>query len=87
MRLSGELEAEVWHDLEAIEGERKMKYVTSVERLAIKRGMGLGIEKGFEKGIEREMARGRAVLLSQQLDLWAERIVDADSHDEVFARN
>ena len=37
MRLPEDLENELWHDIEEIEGERKGKYVTSVERLAIKR--------------------------------------------------
>ena len=122
MRLPEELEAEFWHDIEVIEGVRQVKYVTSVERLAIKRGMeqGLaqGLEQGLEKGIEQGLARGRAegrtegraALLgrqltrrfgplpaavtdrlahasAEQLDLWAERILDADSVDEVFAGN
>lgn len=106
MRLPEELEVELWHDIEAIEGERQVKYVTSVERLAIKRG----IEQGLERGLERGRAEGRAALLgrqltrrfgslpaaiterlahanAEQLDLWAERVLDADSLDEVFAGN
>ena len=87
-----------------------MKYVTSVERLAIKRGIQQGIEQGIERGLEQGRAEGRAALLgrqltrrfgplpatitqrlahasAEQLDLWAERILDADSLDEVFVGN
>jgi len=37
MRLPDTLEQQLWQDIEAIEGETKMPYVTSVERLAIQR--------------------------------------------------
>ena len=110
MRLPEELEVELWHDIEVIEGERQMKYVTSVERLAIKRGVEQGIERGIERGLAQGRAEGRATMLArlltrrfgplptaiterlahanaEQLDLWAERILDADSLDEVFAGN
>lgn len=99
-----------------------MKYVTSVERLAIERGLekgmqqGLqqGLQKGLEQGLEQGLERGRAqgsasVLLRQlnrrfgplspdvtrrlsqatsgQLEIWAERVLDAGTLDEVFAGN
>jgi hypothetical protein len=34
MRLPDSLEQKLWQDIAAIEGESKMRYVTSVERLA-----------------------------------------------------
>ena len=95
-----------------------MKYVTSVERLAIERGlqkgMAEGLEKGMEKGLEKGREEGRAqgsasILLRQlnrrfgplsadvtrrlaqstpeQLEIWAERVLDARTIDEVFAEN
>jgi hypothetical protein len=71
MQLPKELEAKLWHDIESIEGERKVRYVTSVERLAIERGMqkGIekGIEKGFEKGIEKGRLEGESIILHRQL--------------------
>ena len=120
MQLPRELETELWHDIERIEGERKVKYVTSVERLAIERGLQKGLEQGLEQGLERGreqglaqgLERGRqrggaAVLARQlnrrfaplspavterlaqaspeQLESWAERILDATSIDDVFA--
>ena len=50
MRLPNELEQRLWQAIETIEGETEMPYVTSVERLAIQRGMQQGMEKGLEKG-------------------------------------
>ena len=118
MRLPKELEQRLWQDIENIEGERKVKYVTSVERLAIERGlqkgMAEGLEKGMEKGLEKGREEGRAqgsasILLRQlnrrfgplsadvtrrlaqstpeQLEIWAERVLDARTIDEVFAEN
>ena len=122
MRLPREFEQRLWQDIENIEGERKVKYVTSVERLAIERGLQkgmeqgleIGIEKGIEQGIEKGIEKGRAqgsasVLLRllnrrfgplspdiirrlsqstpEQLEIWAERVLEARTIDEVFAGN
>ncbi len=114
MRLPNELEQRLWQDIEYIEGERKVKYVTSVERLAIERGLQKGMEQGLEKGLEQGLEKGRAqgsasVLLRllnrrfgplsadltrrlaqstpEQLEIWAERVLDARTIDEVFAEN
>ena len=114
MRLPKELEQRLWQDIEKIEGERKVKYVTSVERLAIERGLRKGMEQGLEIGIEKGIEQGRAqgtasVLLRllnrrfgplspditrrlsqstpEQLEIWAERVLDARAIDEVFAEN
>ena len=47
LKLPRELDAEFWQELSTYEEERRMPYVTSVERI--------GIEKGIEKG-ERSFA-------------------------------
>lgn len=126
MRLPEELELKLWHDIETIEGERNVKYVTSVERLANERGMQQGMQEGLEKGLEKGMqkgmqkgletglAKGRAeggsALLGRmlnrrfgplpksiidrlahatpdQLEIWADRVLEADKLDDVFAEN
>lgn len=118
IRLPKELEQRLWQDIENIERERKVKYVTSVERLAIERGMAKGMQQGIEQGmqlgIEQGLKQGRtqgiaAVLhrqlnrrfgplpddvtrrLSQatqeQLEIWVERVLEAQSTDEIFAEN
>ena len=55
MRLPNELEQQLWQTIETIEGETKMPYVTSVERLAIQRGM----EKGRLEGIREGKLEGK----------------------------
>jgi hypothetical protein len=43
-----------WETLKEVEGEKKMPYVTSVERIGIKKGLKQGIEEGSLKK-SREM--------------------------------
>ncbi|MBL7040440.1 MAG: hypothetical protein ISR77_17515 [Pirellulaceae bacterium] len=45
-------------ELELIEEELKMPYVTSVERIARQEGIEKGIEEGIEKGIEKGVVQG-----------------------------
>ena len=88
-----------------------MRYVTSVERLAIERGLQQGIQQGIQHGklegklegilegeatvLERQLTkrfgplsdetRGRLKSASAaQLELWAERILDAPTLAAVF---
>ena len=106
MRLPDVLERKIWQDIEQIEGETRMRYVTSVERLAIERGIQQGLQQGIEQGIEQGKLEGKlegeAIVLerqlakrfgplsdetrarlknatAEQLELWAERILDAPS--------
>lgn len=53
MGLPEELEQMLWFKIEAIEENNKMQYVTSVERMAIARGLEKGMEQGLEQGIEK----------------------------------
>ena len=59
MRLPDALEQQLWQAIETIEGETKMPYVTSVERLAIQRGMQQGLEQGLEQGLKRGRVEGK----------------------------
>ena len=107
MRLPEALEQQLWQAIETIEGETKMRYVTSVERLAIRRGMQQGLEQGLEQGrlegklegkiegLERllvkrfgpldEATRKRLDIATlEQLNRWADRILDVSTIDAVF---
>ena len=57
LKLPDSLERQLWQDIENIEGERNVTYVSSIERFAIERGMKKGIEKGIEKGIRQGLAQ------------------------------
>lgn len=107
MRLPEELEQKLWLEIETIEGENKMRYVTSVERHAVKRGMEQGLEQGLKKGKLEGKLEGEATILQRllikkfgplpeetqcrlstatldQLDLWAERLLDAPTLSAIF---
>ena len=100
MRLPDVLERKLWQDIEQIEGETRMRYVTSVERLAIERGIQQGKLEGKLEGEREGKLKGEAMVLerllakrfgpladetrgrlrsasAEQLELWAERILDA----------
>ena len=99
MRLPDELTGHLWQEIEAIEEGTKMRYVTSVERL--------GMEKGILQGRAEGKAEGKAETLlrllrrrfqtltpelearvlsadSGQLDDWLDRFVDAKVLTDVF---
>lgn len=54
MRLPDGLEQKLWQDIDQIEGETKMRYVTSVERLATERGLQKGMQQGMQQGLQQE---------------------------------
>jgi flagellar biosynthesis/type III secretory pathway protein FliH len=108
MRLPDALEQKLWKDIEEIEGETRMPYVTSVERLAKQRGMEEGLQQGIQQGtergerigeakvVERQLARRFGPLAAEtrarlqaatleQLDRWADRLLDAATLEEVFS--
>jgi hypothetical protein len=99
MRLPDPLEQALWTEIQTIEGERKMAYVTSVERLAVQRGLQEGEEKGRVEGQAELVARlltkrfgplapeiqaRLAQATSDQLERWGERLLDAESPEGVF---
>ena len=103
MHLPDTLSQRLWEDIESIEGETRMRYVTSVERLATARGLQQGMQKGMEQGKREEAAAIVAKQLTkrfgplpeavrarmaqatlEQLDEWAERLLDAPSLEAVL---
>ena len=95
MRLPEGLEDKLWQDIEQIEGERKMPYVTSVERHATERGIQQGIQQGEEKVLERLLTRRFGPLSEatrqrlrnatlEQLERWTDNILDAATLEKVF---
>lgn len=93
------LERQVWQDIEEIERKADMRYVTSVERLAIERGMATGLAQGLEKGqlktLRRQLTRRFGELPpaiharldtanTEQLDVWTDRVLDAPTLEAVF---
>ncbi len=75
MVLPEELEEQFDVELRQLEGETKMPYVTRFERRAIERGR----NEGRNEGIQLEKAS------RDELEHWADRVIDAESLEQVFA--
>ena len=58
MRLPEEAEAALWHDIQAYEEEERMDYITSVERIGIKKGFQQGEQRGLRKGLLEGISLG-----------------------------
>ena len=67
MALPKELERDFRQEVHKIEEDRRMRYVTSIERLAREEGVEEGIEKGIEKGVEKGVEKGMISVLKRQL--------------------
>ena len=95
LALPKELEHKVWQDIDEIERKAQMKYVTSVERLAVERGHSTGKLEGKLETLTRLLTRRFGPLpewvahrlsagTGEQLDAWSDRVLDAANLAEVF---
>ncbi len=96
MKLSPELDQRFQHRARKIDAEKKMQYVTSFERHALKKGLQQGMEKGMEKVLRRQLKRRfdripqwvekrLAGADRQELETWTDRVIEAETLEEVFA--
>ena len=120
MALPEALDDQLTEEVEALEAEKKMEYVTSFERVGMRKGLEQGLEQGREQGLEQgreqglEQGREQGLLngkiavlkrllvrrfgelpereaqrleaaTSEELDLWSDRVLDAERLEEVFA--
>jgi flagellar biosynthesis/type III secretory pathway protein FliH len=58
LRLPKELENSFWKEFQQFEEERKMPYISSVERFGMEKGMKEGMKKGIEKGKTEGLREG-----------------------------
>ena len=95
MRLPEKLTGQLWQEIETIEEDTKMRYVTSVERLGEARGEARGEVKGVANMLIRQLQRRFPSLpssiedrvraaSSEQLEEWSDRFVDARELSDVF---
>ena len=72
-----------------------MQYVTSVERIGIKKGLQQGLQQGEVRVLRRLLTRRFGELpawteaklqeaVPEQLEDWSERVLDAGTLEEVF---
>jgi flagellar biosynthesis/type III secretory pathway protein FliH len=62
------LQTQLRQDLNTLEEESKMVYITSIEQLAIEEGMQKGMQQGMQKGMQQGMQQGRVVGKIQSLE-------------------
>ena len=68
MRLPEAMEQQLWHEIETLEESKKMRYVTSVEKIGIAKGRQEGLHQGLEQGLEQGLLQGESKLLRKQLE-------------------
>jgi hypothetical protein len=99
MQVPKDLQNQLWQDIEQLERNRTMPYITSVERIGIEKGIQQGMQQGIRQGesalLERQLtrrfgppsaetlARLQAATV-EQLEQWADNILDATTLEDVF---
>jgi flagellar biosynthesis/type III secretory pathway protein FliH len=65
MRLPEEAEMALWHEIQAYEEREKMDYITSVERIGMKRGFQQGVQEGIQQGKQLGLQEGKQLGLQE----------------------
>ncbi|EIC23714.1 DUF4351 domain-containing protein [Thiorhodovibrio frisius] len=91
MQLPKDLEHQLWQQLETLERNTQMRYVTSVERIGIEKGLQQGAADVLLRQMERRFGplddgtRARiAEADSEHLLEWSDRILDAQTLNDVL---
>lgn len=99
MALPPHLEQSLRRRLVAVEGERHMQYITSFERLAREEGVQQGRHQGLQQGraellihmlahrfgpLPTEVRQRLERADAEEIQVWADRVLDADSLDQVL---
>jgi len=67
MRLPEQLKRSLWHNIEVLEEQEKMRYVTSVEQLYNEKWMQQGLQQGIQQGLMQGRIEGEAYALQRLL--------------------
>ena len=65
MCLPKELDQQVWREVQSLEKEDEMPYVSSLERMAIEEGLKQGLEQGLQQGLQQGRRAGEAHVLAR----------------------
>lgn len=99
LELPKPLEEQFEAELTQYEEQQKMPYITHIERNSFERGVQQGIQQGVQQGevtvLKRQLTRRYGALpkwaverleeaTSDELETWAERLLEAGSLEEVF---
>ena len=95
MRLPEHLKQQLWQNLEQLEQEKKMAYVSSVEHIGIEKGMQLGVQQGEALALQKLLGQrfgplpadtlGQITAASaEQIDAWLGLVLDAPNLQAIF---
>ena len=80
MRLPEELEQQLWQEIEILEENEKMQYVTSVERMGIAKGRQEGLQEGQQKGLLEGEAEMLGLMLKHRFGELSDAVVNRLRH-------
>ncbi len=69
MRLPADLSCQFRQDLETLEKESRMPYVTSIEQLAAEEGFHKGMQQGVQQGMQQGRIEARLQMLRRVMSL------------------
>ena len=69
MRLPEDKEEDFWQEIRQHEEEKNMPYVTSVEKIGIRKGIEQGIQQGVQQGIQQGIQQGRREGVLEAIEL------------------
>jgi hypothetical protein len=95
MKLPEHLKKQLWQNVDQLEREEKMAYVSSFERYAIEKGMQKGVQQGEALAPQKILSKHFGVIpaeivgqicsaSTEQLDAWLDRVLDAPSLNTIF---
>ena len=91
MKLPEHLKQQLWQNLEHLEQEKKMAYVSSVEHIGIEKGRQLGEARALQKVLSKRFGPIPADTLGQitaasaeQIDAWFDLALDAPNLQAIF---
>ena len=76
MRLPDDIEEGFWETISQYEKEKEMRYVTSVERIGIKKGTEQGIQQGIQQGILQTAREDILEILDVRFDIVPQTLVE-----------
>ena len=67
MKLPEHLKNQLWQNIDNLEQERKMAYVSSFEKIGVEKGMQQGLQQGMQAGLQQGLQAGEALALQKLL--------------------
>ena len=67
MRLPDQLKHQLWQNIQQLEQEEKVAYVSSIEEICIEKGIQQGMQQGLQQGMQQGMQAGETIALQRLL--------------------